>query len=175
MKEIMHLFILKTCSNKCPLCCNKLYNIDEIPVATVTELKEVHTVCLTGGEPFMYYNLNDMAWSLKAQYPNIKNIYVYSSGKSLESYLEAHNYYPKCLSNIDGLNVSPKSTTDWLAFEGFYDLKPLRRLKSNRLYVFDKDKTNRKYKGWDVIGRKWDKTFNTPDNEIFRRLPILLD
>jgi hypothetical protein len=27
----------------------------------------------------------------------------------------------------------------------------------------------------DVIGRKWDITFNTPDNEHFARLPILFD
>ena len=26
-----------------------------------------------------------------------------------------------------------------------------------------------------ILGRKWDKEFNTPENEIFRRLPILFD
>ena len=51
--EIMHLMILSKCNYNCELCCNKLYDIDKIPVATVKELKTIHTLCITGGEPFM--------------------------------------------------------------------------------------------------------------------------
>lgn len=37
--EIMHLMILSKCNYKCELCCNKLYDIEKIPIATVKELK----------------------------------------------------------------------------------------------------------------------------------------
>lgn len=48
--EIMHLMVLSRCNYNCELCCNKLYDIDKIPVATVEELKTIHTLCITGGE-----------------------------------------------------------------------------------------------------------------------------
>lgn len=71
--EIMHLMILSKCNYNCELCCNKLYDIDKIPVATVEELKTIHTLCITGGEPFMAnINLDDFARSVKDGFPNIK-------------------------------------------------------------------------------------------------------
>lgn len=64
--EIMHLMILDNCDHKCNLCCNKMYDIDKIPVATVEEMKTVHTVCITGGEPFMSnINIDRFAFNLK--------------------------------------------------------------------------------------------------------------
>ncbi len=52
---------------------------------------------------------------------------------------------------------------------------------SNRLYVFDDQWQEwEKIRGevhlsdnWQVIGRKWDAEFKTPENEHFVRLPIL--
>ena len=48
--------------------------------------------------------------------------------------------------------------------------------------VFDTQKTNFKefikdidLSMFTILGRKWDKEFNVPDNEIFRKLPILFD
>lgn len=55
-------------------------------------------------------------------------------------------------------------------------------MKSNRLMVFDTQKTNFKefikdidLSMFTILGRKWDKEFNVPDNEIFRKLLILFD
>lgn len=43
-----------------------MYDIDKIPVATVEEMKTVHTVCITGGEPFMSnINIDRFALNLK--------------------------------------------------------------------------------------------------------------
>lgn len=109
--EIMHLMILSKCDHSCKLCCNKLYDIDEIPVATVEELKTVHTVCITGGEPFMSnININQLAMSLKDQYPNVKNVYVYTSGDAF--YLNLYNYG---YDFLDGINFAPKKQErlDW--------------------------------------------------------------
>ena len=105
--EIMHLMILSKCNYKCELCCNKLYDIEKIPVATVKELKTIHTLCITGGEPFMAsIDLDDFARSVKKDFPNIENIFVYTSGLILMYRL------PHLFSYIEGLSISPKSMKD---------------------------------------------------------------
>lgn len=182
--EIMHLMILSKCNYNCELCCNKLYDIDKIPVATVEELKTIHTLCITGGEPFMAnINLDDFARSVKDGFPNIKNIFVYTSGTMLLYNL------PQIFSYIDGLSISPKSMKDWLALDKItYStsrdyLNNIPKLSSNRLYVFKEQvalfegrfKHVAEMLNLNVIYRTWDKEFKTPENEIFRRLPIFLN
>lgn len=182
--EIMHLMILSKCNYNCELCCNKLYDIDKIPVATVEELKTIHTLCITGGEPFMSnINLDDFARSVKDGFPNIKNIFVYTSGTMLLYNL------PQIFSYIDGLSISPKSMKDWLALDKIANsssrdyLNNIPKLSSNRLYVFKEQvalfegrfKHVAEMLNLNVIYRTWDKEFKTPENEIFRRLPIFLN
>lgn len=182
--EIMHLMVLSRCNYNCELCCNKLYDIDKIPVATVEELKTIHTLCITGGEPFIAsINLNDFARSVKDGFPNVKNIFVYTSGVMLLYNL------PQVFSYIDGLSICPKSIKDWLALEkianstSLYYLNNISKLSSNRLYVFKEQvelfegrfKHIAELLNLNVLYRTWDKEFKTPENEIFRRLPILLN
>ena len=182
--EIMHLMVLSKCNYNCELCCNKLYDIDKIPVATVEELKTIHTLCITGGEPFMAsINLDDFARSVKDGFPNVKNIFVYTSGVRLLYNL------PQIFSYIDGLSICPKSMKDWLALEKIANstsrdyLNNISKLSSNRLYVFKEQvalfegrfKHIAEMLNLNVLYRTWDKEFKTPDNEIFRRLPILLN
>ena len=188
MKEqILHLFIAKECRHDCPLCCNKLYNIDEIPVVTVERLKSVETVCLTGGEPFGV-NLNELVpfiRNLRRQFPNIRNLYVYTSGFELRKHVDDVLYNLKFDGLINGINIAPKDPLDWQCFsEIVYNRPHLFAGLSNRLYVFE-EWNDFYYKdnaelgeavsklNINVIGRKWDPVFNTPDNEHFERLPIL--
>lgn len=187
MIEVMHLMILNKCDHNCKLCCNKLYSIDELPVATVEELKTINTLCITGGEPFMSgINIDELAKKAKKQFPNIKKVYVYTSGSALWETLNKQTF-----DYIDGVNFAPKNNNDWDALESiiyiYYNhLNPdlgLPGLKENRLYVF-KDQVN-DFKNYykqipeslnlEVIYRVWDKEFKTPDSEIFRRLPIFLN
>lgn len=49
MKNIIHLYTISECGKKCPMCCNKLYDIETIPVVSIKELRSADTVCLTGG------------------------------------------------------------------------------------------------------------------------------
>lgn len=76
MKNIIHLYTINECGKKCPMCCNKLYDIEALPVVTVAELKSANTVCLTGGDPFLYNELYKFIGRLRGQYPNIKKIYM---------------------------------------------------------------------------------------------------
>ena len=136
-KEVIHLFITNDCDHKCPLCCNKQYNINkDIPVVTVEELQKANTICITGGEPFLKYSACIFLPSLiKKHYSNVQNIYVYTSGHALVNYLLDNVYRLPC---IDGLNISPKNDTDIncldMILNRYYTL--FTSLKSNRIYVY---------------------------------------
>lgn len=41
MIDTMHLFVTNKCTNNCPLCCNKNYDIEKIPLPTEEELGSI--------------------------------------------------------------------------------------------------------------------------------------
>lgn len=182
-RNIIHLYVISECGKKCPMCCNKLYDIDAVPVVTVAELKSADTVCLTGGDPFLYNELYKFIDRLRGQYPNIKNLYAYTSGYALCNYLNL-NWFE--IGKLDGVSIAPKDVNDWVSLKNILKNKALNsilsHMKSNRLMIFDSQKANFEnflkdidLSMFTILGRKWDKEFNTPENEIFRRLPILFD
>lgn len=182
-EKIIHLYTINECGKKCRMCCNKLYDIDALPVVTVAELKSANTVCLTGGDPFLYSELYKFIDRLRGQYPNIKNLYAYTSGHALYNYLNL-NWFE--IGKLDGVSIAPKDVSDWVSLKNILKNEMLNKIlssmKSNRLMIFDSQKAKfekfLKYidlSMFTILGRTWDKEFNTPENEIFRRLPILLD
>ena len=182
-KKIIHLFVTDNCTHNCKLCCNKLYGIDEIPVVTIEELKNADTICLTGGEPFLIDEIDDFAYRIKSQFPNIRQIYAYTCGDSLYHWLERHPLYS--LQNIDGVNISPKNKydTDCVVkiFSNSDYKEELISLWSNRIYLFPNIDSSRidaldlnGYESIKVMKREWQEDFE-PDSGIFRRLPILFE
>lgn len=193
MKQILHLFITNNCRHNCKNCCNKFYKIPEIPIVSVELLKSVDTVCLTGGEPFSIDPniLANFIINLRVQYQNIKNLYIYTSGKELGENLgkilnvvfNAKSPWLTKSIQIDGITVGPKDFDDWEGFIKALKYNPyfFSDTRSNRLYVFKEHKEiyeiakkNFPEVSIDVIYRNWDKVFNTPKNEHFARLPILM-
>lgn len=187
MEQIYHLYITNTCGHQCPLCCNRLYDIEKLPVITVEELRGAHTVCLTGGDPFslLREDLISILNRLRIHYQNIQKIYVYTSGNYL--WLQgAYSYWHEFFQLVSGINIAPKDYGDWdrldflLGQSEWMEMAAQEGL-SNRLYIFDDQwntwdvirKGHELPSTWHVIGRKWDKEFNTPENEHFVRLPIL--
>ena len=184
MEQVLHLFITNKCRHNCPLCCNKLYKIDEIPVVTVELLKSVETVCLTGGEPFSIESrlLTAFIRSIRNQYANIKNLYIYTSGSAFGTYARDYTDLIR-MKYINGINIAPKDWKDWCGFAdcaelGGHILFPNEN--SNRLYVFKDQKHIFEAMHIDliscnieVIDRQWTKSFETPSNEHFARLSIL--
>ena len=182
--EVMHLYITSYCGHNCQLCCNKLYDIKDIPVPTVEELSTINTLCITGGEPFsISFDLNLWVKKMKQQYRNIKQTYVYTSGGALFAYRAGDR-----LNNIDGITFSPKNFDDWFRlipllnndYDGTLRGNDIRNMKSNRLVVFKEQMGNYEdnkalFDELNIkpIYRIWDNKFKTPENEIFRRLPIL--
>ena len=179
-EEVIHLFITNDCDHKCPLCCNKQYNINkDIPVVTVEELQKANTICITGGEPFLKHSAClILPGSIKRQYPNIQNIYVYTSGHALANYLLGGFGDLLC---IDGLNISPKNDTDIKCLDMILNryYVPFTSFKSNRIYVYPEykeaiEEVLNKYRifNTEIIYREWQEEFK-PNGDIFRRLPIL--
>ena len=171
-KPVMHLIITDQRNRNCKYCCNKQYDVKNIPFATREEFESVDTVCLTGGEPFKYEEPCWIAGGLKSNYPNIKNIYVYTNAVELLEYLHEEDKFPlECseFSNLDGLSVSIKNLMDLQAFQELVYHPLIRRLKSNLLYVFDN--LLPEYVGnFKVIHREWQEDFKPAQNTIFRRL-----
>lgn len=176
--KMIHLFIINECIHKCPLCCNNQYSVDGIPVVTVDELKYAEMILLTGGEPFLYSGIDEFAGRLKQQYPNIRHVYVYTSGTSLYEYFVENG---GTLDNIDGINISPKTKEEAKTVIKLFDdvdfCKRSKMFDSNRVYLFPNvrfltDVLDFKEYGYEVFMREWQKEF-VAKSGIFRRIPIL--
>lgn len=168
-EKVIHLLITTKCNRDCKYCCNKQYNIDEIPVVTREELLKAETLCLTGGEPFSFTKPNQLARTYKTKYPNIQKVFVYTSAKELAEYIEESGE----LSYINGLTISIKDKADLEAFEKIKNNRcvtgnlPQRR-KKNRIYVYNNiyvdDPTN-----YRIYLREWQPDFVPAKDSIFRR------
>ena len=164
--KIIHLMVTNNCLRHCKYCCNKQYDVNSIPVITEEEYKYADTILLTGGEPVVFANPSLIACSIKAAYPNIKNVYVYANASELVAFLSQENC---SIAGIDGFSVSIKDAIDLYDFNKSIGLFPeVNALKSNRLYIFDnlypEDTAN-----FQVIERQWQTKFIPADDSIFRR------
>ena len=182
--KVAHIIVTDKCGHNCPMCCNRNYDIHEIPNITREELESVETICLTGGEPFMSKDIDMFIDKLR---PYAKNLYVYASGAELYNYWKKNNKVP----NIDGLSISPKTMSDYrLLIELLKNdcFRSMLRCKSNRLYIFIKqiDPANFQTEEEDfdaVLGliilaqslfnvffRVWKDEIVSPEGEIFRNI-----
>lgn len=164
-KKIIHLMVTTLCNRNCKYCCNKQYDLNNIPYITNEELKDAEILCITGGEPFMFSNPCSIAAYYKNKYPNIKKVYVYTSAYELALYLLCHNLY-----DIDGLNISIRDNKDLDSFNKVIKSHDsVIDLESNRLYSFNnlcKDEPE----GFKLINRVWQKDFVPANDSIFRKV-----
>lgn len=166
-KKIIHLMVTTLCNRNCEFCCNKMYDMNDIPYVTHEELCEAELICITGGEPFLFSNPNMIAKYYKDKYDNIKKVYAYTNAKELWDYLSNGS-----LCNLDGLSISIKTKEDLQAFETFCYTSALCG-KSNRVYNFlntepyilDEYKNN-----FQIIHRAWQEDFTPADDSIFRKV-----
>lgn len=194
-KGAIHLMINRICTQSCPVCCNKQYDLDTVPVATVEELKAAHTVMLTGGEPFYVDGIIGFCSHLRHDYPNIKQLYIYTSGFQMLSNKDLQRFPYILCQNVDGINFSPKSKYDYEAIKkmltnGDLTLEFFPHIRNNRIIlmpnVFMTREQQEEYieslplKGLAVYGakfeveyREWQEEFK-PNGGVWRRLPVFL-
>lgn len=167
--EIIHLLVTTLCERNCKYCCNKQMDINSVPQVTDEELSKAKMVLLTGGEPILYANVDEIARKLKLEYSNIEKVIVYANANE---YLLAVRFKSVRLTHIDGISLSIKNHSDLENFEcihlarGYYLPK---NLKSNRLYVFD-GLMPKDTEGFEVFEREWQPKFEPCPDSIFRRI-----
>ena len=170
-----HLVVTLLCDRKCPLCCNRQWDMINLPYITDEELKQTEMLCITGGEPFEYSDPVAIATYYRKKYPNIKYCTVYTNVYELNDNMIKINEY-EIDGILDGLNISVKDQRDVYALEDLlkhYDLN----LPMNRLYVFPNvwDETMEVLENWgnrgnfEIIRREWQENFVPAPNCIFRR------
>lgn len=164
-EKIIHLLVTSLCNRNCKHCCNKQYDLNDIPYVTDEELKNAHTLCLTGGEPFLFCDPCAITHYYKRKYPNIKNVYVYTNATEFASWLGRN-----CIYGIDGVNVSIKTKEDATMFDMVIaNNDSVMELSSNLLYVFN-NLYDKEPKGFTVIKRDWQEDFEPAYDSIFRRV-----
>lgn len=163
---VIHLMVTTMCARDCPYCCNKQYDLNEVPLATDEELDNAHTVFITGGEPFQFTDPCNIAETLKFKHPNIEKVIVYTNAIEYAIWSSRNE-----LHSIDGVNVSIKNSTDLEFFERCIanDSQTLG-LKNNRLYLFDVTLMPKYLNGFELIHRKWQEEFEPAEDSIFRRI-----
>ena len=164
----IHLMVTSLCNRNCPYCCNRQYNLSDIPQVSDEELQKAENIFITGGEPFAFAQPEEIAFYLKKYYRNIKQVIVYTNAYELYCYLTDG----LTINYIDGLTISLKNQADKWHLEHITPfLKEYPNCKSNRLYYFD----DSYIEGLDTTGfmvskREWQSEFVPAPDSIFRRI-----
>ena len=169
-KGIIHLMVTTLCNRNCPHCCNKQYNLNDVAYVTDEELKNCHTLFITGGEPFLYSNPNEIAKRYKMNYPNIEKVIVYTNAVELYDYITKEGD----LDYIDGVNISIKTQEDWKIIRKLMWHRNITKLKHNRIYhfLYKTHSIDKFIEGVDikVINRDWQSDFEPANDSIFRKV-----
>lgn len=166
-----HIMVTSLCDRDCQYCCNKQYDLNDIPYITSEELSRMKRIYITGGEPFRYSDPCNIAKKLKREFKNIERVIVYTNALELGQYLLACRMVT-CLHDIDGLTISIKSYADRFSYERYISrFDYVKRLKHNRVYVFpgfEDVKVDAEH--FQKIKRVWQEKFVPAPNCIFRKL-----
>ncbi len=173
----LRLLVTSKCPNKCPLCCNKQFTVNDIPVVDRWDYDEI---MITGGEPFLYPdNLERFCKSIReiaGASGKKPKIYLYTSRCKWNDFERAVRYY------ADGIVVAPHSSDDIKYFRETNN-NLLKRLRygydlfdcSLRLKVFPevRDSLPENLKCWKVDYAEWIENCPLPEGEDFRRIAEL--
>ncbi len=172
---IIHIMVTSLCNRRCLHCCNNQYDLATIPYVTDEELRNAHTICITGGEPFAFTNPPEIAQYYKERYSNIKHVYVYSNASELATWLHRN---ARTMYYIDGISVSAKNRNDVFVLNRIFEDYRINTKKSNRLYLMNglekeiSPELNELLiaNGTQVVVRSWQEEFQPANDSIFRRV-----
>ena len=172
MNKKLRLMVTENCPNHCPMCCNKQFKVEDIPVVDRWDYDEI---MITGGEPMLYPgHVKELCKSIRTVTKQMginPKIYIYTSRCEFEFIEDAIRNY------ADGLVVTPYTAND---------IKFFRQLNNNllkyrygkflecslRLNVFPevKDALPENLKCWQVKEMQWIENCPVPEGEDFRRV-----
>ena len=184
----LHLFVTEKCTGQCPLCCNRMHPAKDITFVTRADIESADLVCITGGEPFLFRSVINLAVSLKKEFG--KKVVGYTSGGALfDRILDSDGAIViSLLLGFDGFTVAPKRRSDEAPIAStienmkFVTDMLVRGGMSFRFYRgLALEKEDQKFwdlvSGWpptkEVIDRRWRKDDWTTEGSAYRRLPIL--
>lgn len=173
MNSKLRLLVTEKCPNKCPLCCNKQFNMNDIPVVDRWNYEEV---MITGGEPLAFPRkvrklIRAIRHLNKISGVGCK-IYVYTSIANSHEFLDV-------LEEADGMVLAIHNIREARNFKKTNMLLLQKRWeykdKSLRLKLFDewKDFMPENLSLWDVRPTEWIPDCPLPDGEDFRRVSEL--
>lgn len=171
----LRLLVTANCLNRCPLCCNKQFNVNDIPVVDRWDYEEI---MITGGEPMLYPDrLERLCKGIREVTEQMglrPKIYLYTSRCWWNDIDRAIRYY------ADGIVVAPHSSDDVKIFrQTNNNLLKYRYGKylecSLRLKVFPevRDALPENLKCWKVEHSEWIENCPLPNGEDFRRVKEL--
>lgn len=110
MNKKLRLVVTDCCHNQCPLCCNKRYDMTQLPVVDRWDYDEV---MITGGEPSLFSNrVRELVESIR--------ILDAASGKSRKIYMYtavySSTFVAYLLDCLDGIVASPHNQRDVVQF-----------------------------------------------------------
>lgn len=165
MNRKLRLVVTAKCHNRCPMCCNNRFDLNELPVVDRWDYDEI---MLTGGEPMLFPAevVNLILTIRKAASCKGKDmkVYMYTAVPNAEATLAA-------LVCLDGIVVTPHTPKDVSEFVKLND-EIYSRDKSLRLNLFPEITLPEgiDLSKWKVKEMEWIKDCPVPEGEDLRRI-----
>ena len=165
--NILRLLLFEECNRQCSGCCNKDFDLPNLPVCT--DYKGYDQIILTGGEPMLHPDLVlQTIRAIRKEEPKAK-IYVYTA--MVEGIRKALDV----LREADGVTVTLHNQDDVIPFLVFSEMVAVTGLhegRSLRVNVFENvNLSNDIPEGWKAkLDIQWIKNCPLPKGEMLMRL-----
>lgn len=176
----VRLLVTAECPNKCPKCCNKLYDLNATPVIDRWDYEEF---ILTGGEPALFPdNLLRLIKSIKgvqAAQGITSKVYIYTAKTTLL-------WNEAVMASIDGITYTPHNKEDVQFLinvnenfleEGIFKHYAVTKEPTLRLYLFPEIERllpkDIDLSLWEIKHMVWRNECPVPAGEDFRRVDTL--
>ena len=166
MKKL-RLLMTKTCNRSCSGCCNKDWDLDNLPIAD--SYSDYEIIMITGGEPLLFPSeLRDLIHDLRGK--TKATIYVYTAK------MDDPDLFIDILSRVDGITLTIHEKEDIPDFIKLCQaINPeLIKRKGMRLNVFISACVSNSIipDWWDYKYINWIPNCPLPENEEFKRMKI---
>lgn len=179
----LRLLVTDKCHNSCPMCCNKQYNLKDLPVVDKWDYDEI---MITGGEPLMAnkgaHQLISLLDSIRSVWKAMGHtgvIYLYTASHRVDLIV-------KVLKYVDGIVYTPHNLQEFNVLKcllGNYRYMHYEKRRSLRLNIF-KDQVDmlsilpsslriRLNTFWTIKEIEWVPECPVPTGEDFRRIQAM--